>query len=476
MSRVPVRVRLTLAFAAAMALILGTTGFIVHSSLASDLDRTVNDGLDARADDVAALIRRSGPNFSSPHPGRLVEGDEDFLQLIDAHGNRLGGEPPILGRPLLTPNERSQALKAPLIIGRREVPALANEGVRLHAEPLEVGGKRAILVVGTSLETRDEALSSLRHLFVIGGPIALVLVALGGYGLAAMSLRPVEAMRQRATVLSVHDSGGRLPVPPGRDELARLGGTLNEMLDRVEVSLERERAFIADASHQLRTPLAILRTEIELALKEKRSRAELESALASAAEETERLVRLSDDLLVLAHVDQKAAAPLRIGRVDATELLERTARRFAPLAKRSRRAIEVDTTSDAALPGDANWLAQALGNMLDNALRHSKTHVQLRALRENNLIELHVLDDGPGFATSILGHAFERFSRGDDARADSGAGLGLAVVAAIARAHNGSAHAANRVGGGADVWLALPLDAQPEHDDPSGRERSRALV
>ncbi|HKP88595.1 MAG TPA: HAMP domain-containing sensor histidine kinase, partial [Thermoleophilaceae bacterium] len=283
-----------------------------------------------------------------------------------------------------------------------------------------------------------------------GGAAALLLASLAGYAVAAGALRPVEAMRRRAEAVGPGD-GGRLPVPRSNDEIARLGSTLNEMLDRLEAAFERERSFAADASHELRTPLGILRAELELALRQGRSPDELRAALESAAEETDRLIRLAEDLLVLARLDE-GRLPLRPSRVDAGELLESVAERFDGRGEHVRVAT---APGGLALRGDRARLEQALGNMVDNALRHGSGEVGLAAAASNGRLELHVTDSGPGFDAAMAERAFERFTTADPARG-GGAGLGLAIVAAIAQSHGGAARAANREGGGADVWIELP--------------------
>jgi two-component system, OmpR family, sensor kinase len=263
-------------------------------------------------------------------------------------------------------------------------------------------------------------------------------------------------MRRRAGLVSAEGRGQRLPVPPARDELQRLGETLNEMIARLEAAFARERTFVADASHELRTPLAILRTELELALRDGRSDEELRDALRSASEETERLSQLAEDLLVIARSDQ-GRLPVRVSDVPVRELLERVARSFAARAESHGRPVEIEAPDDLVVSADPLRLEQALGNMVDNALRHGGGAIAIDAARRDDHLELHVLDEGPGFPDGFAGQAFERFTRGDAARGRGGTGLGLAIVAAIARAHGGSARAVNRSGGGADVWIEIPL-------------------
>jgi signal transduction histidine kinase len=312
-----------------------------------------------------------------------------------------------------------------------------------------------VVVVGASLEERDEALNGFLGELLIVGPIALVLASLLGYGVATAALRPVEAMRAEAAGVSAAEPGRRLPLPRARDEISRLGSTLNEMLDRLGRALQRERSFVADASHELRTPLALLKTELELALRNPRSQAELEQALRSAAAETDRLAQLAEDLLVLARSDQ-GRLPLRSTAVSVQAVLLAVAARFGRRAEEAGRAIEVDAADGLVVPADAVRLEQALGNLVENALRHGKGSIRLSAVEADGRVELHVLDEGRGIPPEFVPRAFERFTRADQSRAGAGAGLGLAIAQVIAQAHDGFARAANRPEGGADFWISIP--------------------
>jgi len=183
---------------------------------------------------------------------------------------------------------------------------------------------------------RDEVLTTLLALMLVVGPLALLLATYAGYRLAGAALRPVESMRREAAEISSATSGSRLPLPETRDEIHRLGETLNEMLERLDAGLQRERRFVGDASHELRTPLTLLKTELELALRRERTPEELELAIRSATEEVERLIRLAEELLVL---DRSVDAAQRPAELAARELLDADARRFAAREAEDGRAI-----------------------------------------------------------------------------------------------------------------------------------------
>ncbi|HEY3069539.1 MAG TPA: ATP-binding protein [Gaiellaceae bacterium] len=441
LARLPIRVRLTVAFAVAMALVLSATGLFLYLRLSATLDRTIKQGLDARARDVGALAKQSDS---------LGQKDEGITQVLDASGGVVAAARG-LDHPLLTRAQVARAQKEPITIDRN-VPG-SDETARLLGTPVDTPRGVRIVVVGTSLEQRGDALENLLTALLIGGPLALLLASLAGYGLATAAFRPVESMRREAEAVSAAEPGRRLPLPPAQDEIARLGETLNGMLGRLEAALARERRFVSDASHELRTPLAALRAELELALRRERTKEELEAALRSAAEETERLSRLAEDLLVLARADD-GRLPVRRMPLPASELLGDVRERYASRAADAGRSLEVEVDEGLELSVDRLRAEQALGNLVENALQHGRGRVLLQAARRNG-IELHVRDEGPGFAPDFIGRAFEPFSRGDPARSTQGAGLGLAIVAVIARAHGGTARAVNR-DGGADIWLELP--------------------
>jgi two-component system OmpR family sensor kinase len=466
MSRFPLRLRLTAAFGLAMAVLLTAAGFLLYQHLGTSLDRTLAQGLRARAADISALVKQADNGLRES--GLRSDG---FAQVLDLRG-KIVDQTPGLGRPLLSAAQLQRASTGPLVVQRTR---LGEDAVRLLAQPVSAQGRHLVVVVGNPLEPRDAALATLRTELLVGGPIGLFIASVIGYLLAAAALRPVDRMRARAAAISASRLSERLPVARSHDEISRLGDTLNEMLARLETGMERERSFVADASHELRTPLAHLQAEVELALETPRTRAQLEGALREVGIETDRLSQLAADLLLLARSD-KGKLPLRLDDVPLDELFESVATRFERRARDARRRFEVDAPRiDVRV--DRLRLEQALGNLVENALRYGAGTIGLSASADDGTLELHVADEGAGFPPGFAPHAFERFSRAELSRSEGGTGLGLAIVAAIASAHGGTADIAASARG-ADVRLRLPRSVsdqkapeQPNRTQPNGDRR-----
>jgi two-component system, OmpR family, sensor kinase len=445
--RVPIRLQVTLAFAAALAVVLAAAGTFVYLRFESELTRTVDAGLETRA----AELRSSGARLDAARPG--LEPEESFALLLSPAGAVLDATP---GAPELRLTAE-ELRRAPLFL-ERDAATVDGEPARLLAVP---AGDR-IVVVGAAVDDQREALATLLVLGALGLVAALLLGSAAGYWVAGLALRPVEAMRAEAEAIT-GTPDRRLPVAPVADEIGRLGATLNAMLDRLgrartaeRQAAAKERRFVADASHELRTPLAILKSEIEVALAAERAPAELRAALASAGEEADRLIRLAEDLLVLARADD-GKLPIAPERVPVRELLEDVAER-----NRRRGAIVVDAPPGLTVTADRQRLLQAVANMLDNALVHGGAPVELSADDGDGEVRIVVRDHGPGFPPGFAGRAFERFARPDAGRSGGGAGLGLAIVDAIARAHGGSAAVAGAEPG-ARVTIALPAGSSIHH-------------
>ncbi len=456
MSRIPVRIRVTLAFAAVMAVLIAAAGLFLYLRLESQLNESIDDGLRSRASDLTTLAQQQPGALAAGGEDGLIEPDESLAQVLTRDGRVVDSTPQLEDSAVLSEAALQDVGPEGTFSDTSGIPEIEEGGeVRLLAAPVGGGTGNLVAVVGASLEDRNEALGTLLRILLIGGPVALLLASLAGYGAASFALRPVESMRRRAATISAGGPDARLPVPPAGDELTRLGETLNAMLARLDAGLERERQFTDDAAHELRTPLALHKSELELALRYGRSEAELRESIGSAIEEVDRLVQLAEDLLVVARSEQGKLA-LALERLRAADVFEGVKDRFGARAAQAGRAVRVDGGGDLALEGDRLRLQQALTNMVDNAFRHGAGDVHLWARANGNGVELHVTDAGEGFPPAFLAHAFERFSRADEARERGGTGLGLAIVDTIARAHGGSAGAHNVAAGGADVWIEIP--------------------
>ena len=401
------RLRLTIAFALAVALVLVAAGVLLYVRVRSTLDEQVAESLRARTGELAERFDTGG----TP-PSQLGGGSEEsFAQAIERRTGRIiAASDGLANVTLLTRSQLNEAAGRAIVFDRGRVPGVDGDDVRIRAAP----ATRVIVLAGVSLDDRNEALGSLRTQLLLVGPLALLAALAAGYGLAAATLRPVVA--------------------------------------RLREGIARERRFVAEASHELRTPLSSLKTELELALRRPRSSDELRAALRSAAEETDRLAVLAEELLVLARADE-GGLRLERERMSARGLLDAVARRFAARAEQRGRAVTVDAPDDLELHADRLLVEQALGNLVDNALRHGDGAISLTASRRGGDVELRVADAGEGFSEEMLVRAFERFS-GTVGR--GGAGLGLALVEAIVRAHGGTVAARNRAGGGAEVVVAFP--------------------
>jgi heavy metal sensor kinase len=468
-----VRLRVAAAFALAMAVLLALAGIAIRIGLADQITDATDETLETRATAVARLIVDRG----RPEPG-LTAGIDDpgetFTQVIGPGEEVLVNATGLPPAPLLDAAARDDAADGTTIElegvevepdeGDEELDREAleeggdepfeDDRARVMARSVSAGGKRYAIITGATLEDREDAVRALTNVLLLALPLALLGSTLVGYLAVAGALRPVERMRARAARISDRSASERLPVSGRGDELDRLGQTLNAMLDRLERALETERAFAADASHELRTPLAILRGELELALRRERSPAELRATIEAALEEALRLSALADDLLVLARADE-GQLPLDPRPLDAATLLETVRGRFARRAEELGRPLAADAPAGLPLHGDPTRLEQALGNLVDNALRHGAGAVALSARADGDGVALTVADEGPGFDPEFAQRAFERFSRADAARSRGGTGLGLAIVRAIAEAHGGRARI-----DGAGVTLIVPSSAR----------------
>ena len=451
-----IRLRLAAAFAVASAVVFALGSWLFAATLASSLLSSIDAQLTVQLDRAGRYVPAAGqpgPVSGSPAPGEYV------VQVIDSSGRVRGASADAGTAPMLTPAELSQARLRLLTATKTD----ENERERLMAQPLP-HHRGWVAVAGVSLEALDRTLSDVSRELLIAGAVFVAAAGLGAYGLARAALAPVERLRREVASLSERDQAPGVRVPRTRDEIAALARTMNQLLSRLQAALARQRALVADASHELRTPFAVLSGELELAGRPGRSREELAAAVAHASDEVARLTRLTDQLLFLARSDEDRLA-LHPERVSIRALLIGSAEQAAGRASASGVSCRVEAPAGLMANLDSDRIREAIDNLVDNALRFAPAGTQIvisaRAARSDLVIE--VCDGGPGFPAPFLPHAFERFRRPDSgrARSDGGAGLGLAIVSAIAQAHGGRAAARNRPEGGAAVTLELPGVADP---------------
>ena len=448
--RLPIRLRLTLISAGLMAAVLVALAAFLVTRLEADLVATVDAGLRSRASVLVDRIGEGGGVSSS----NLTEGDEAFAQLVASDGSIMASSRGVT-RPILSAEEVSAVGRVRFLDRTVDTGEEPVEGRLLVTRT----GDGNVLVVGASLEDERDALAGLTSLLVIGIPAAVALAAIVGWIVAGTALRPVERLRLEADAISASEPSRRLPVPETGDELSRLAASLNRMLGRLQEAMEQERRFVADASHELRTPLANLRAEVDLALRRARTADELGTALRSVREETERLGRLAEDLLVLARLSDDGLH-LRREPTDFGRLVGETVDSFAGRAEGLGVELVTHSDGDVVAFADGVRLRQALGNLLDNALRSTPRGGRVTAVARatSGQATLEVTDTGPGFPAEFIGRAGEGFRRPDLARdrRSGGTGLGLAIVRAIVDAHGGTLSIEHAVGGGARVSISLP--------------------
>ena len=440
-ARWPLRLRVAAAFLAAAGVALAGLAVFAHVRLEQALDEGLRDKLDAYADQLEAL-----PVRDRRQSVRALGGDV-YAQLLTQQG-AVEVSSSLVAEPLPTPESAGADDHRGYVTGRVQVfdDDAAADGER-DAESesallLVRATDEGYLIVATSREDASEVLQQLRGQLLVGVPLALVVAGILGYAVAGAGLRPIDRMRARAATISDRSAGERLPLPAADDELRRLAATLNAMLERLDEGLQRERRFVAEASHELRTPLTLMRTEIELALSQSRSPAELNQALESVGHEVRRLNALAEQLLERASVEGGGLA-IEVGPVDLTALGRAVAARFRQAA--GDRTITVTAPRTVVVPGDLGRLDRALSNLVDNALRHGAGDIDLGIRATETGAVLTVTDEGAGFA-----------------RADESAlphnGLGLTIVREIVRAHGGAIDV-RVVDGSTQVRVQLPASS-----------------
>ncbi len=452
----PIRLRLTLMMAVGTAVLVGIGSAVFLQGLQAGAQGTLERVLVHRARRVSADLGAGRLALVVRSPA-VPQADQSLVQVIGL-GGRLEYTTELAGRvPVLSPARLARARHTRIWFEVRR-PGWGSPRLVL-AEPNPAEARAAVIVVGTSLDQLEDTIGRARLALLTAGPLIVVLAAGAVWLLTRGALAPVERLRAQAAEISAHDLGRRVRVPATHDEVAALARTLNELLDRLTAAAQRQRQFVAAASHELRHPLAALRTELELARRPGRPTAERDPALERALARVDALSRLTRDLLVLARGDEGRmrlhAEPRALGPIAGGQLAGASER-----ADAAGVALVLDAQPGVTAVVDETWLRQAIDNLLDNALRHAPrgTSIELLVRSGGGEAVIEVCDRGPGFPPDLLPRAFERFQRGESAagRREVGTGLGLSIVRTILEAHLGRAEAANRPGGGAVVRLCLP--------------------
>ncbi len=448
-----VRARVTLIALAVVgvALLASAVSLIglVQDSLVDNLD----EAAEVLVDDVEARLRSGSLPALIPVP--KGEDDDDLvIQVLDA-------------RRRVVATSENYRLPEPVSAaepGRRRLHATVS---RLAVDPDErfrVLGERAVtasgdpvtIYVATELEPVQETVADVRRAVTVGAPMLLASVGLVVWLLVGRTLRSVEAIRREVARISESDLDRRVPEPPIDDEVARLARTMNAMLARLQLSVERQQRFLSDASHELRSPLASTRTALEVALAHPET-ATLEAAATDALGQTARLERLVTDLLYLAR-DDEGRLVASAGLVDLDDIVRTEAGR---VRNRGRVAVDTSRVATGRVWGVTGDLERAVRNLLDNAERHARTVVSVSLSSEEQTVVLAVADDGAGVAPEHRERVFDRFVRLDDdrSRQSGGAGLGLAITREVVVAHGGALSVEDGPGGGARFVARLPSAA-----------------
>jgi heavy metal sensor kinase len=442
-----VRGRLTLFWVAALAAALIVVGGLIYLLLARALYSRIDDNLSAVLQIATTSLANDlaeGQDYTDAARSTAAElsSRQNMLAIYDTSGRLLaeGGRDDDLeiALPDISAVPTREALLSTVVEAEDDDDRHRLAIRRVSIPPSDTP---YVVVVGSSLEPTDEELESLREVLSYVVPIALMLAGAGGWFLARQSLAPVGAMAERARKIGVEQLSARLPVANPRDELGRLADTFNDLLNRLEASLKQQRQFMADASHELRTPVATSRTAATVALQQPhRDEAEYRETLAVIEQQTARLSRIVDDMFTLARADA-GSYPVRRTPMYLDEVVDEVVRAARILADASHVSIVSTAIESASFSGDEELLRRLIGNLLDNAVRHAPpgTVVDVDLKRVDGRFVLEVSNLGEGIPPQIQPHIFERFVRGDDARtsASGGAGLGLALARWIARAYGG---------------------------------------
>jgi heavy metal sensor kinase len=459
-----VRGRLTLFYVSVLAVALSIVGVLIYVLLARALFVRVDETLEAGVLIAATSLSNDleeGQDFEDAARSTVAEqaSSTQMLAVYDVNGRLLAESG--RDRDLHIPLPPAVALSDSEALLQTVLERDGDDRHRLAFRRVALPKAEYVVVVGADLEPMDEELEFLRAILGYMVPIALVIAALGGSFLARKSLAPVVAMADRARRIGVENLSERLPVANPRDELGHLAETFNELLARLETSLVLQRQFMADASHELRTPVTTTRTAAAVALQQShRDENEYRETLKIVEQQAARLSRVVDDMFTLARADA-GNYPMRSTPMYLDEVVEEIVRASRVVAATREVAVEAHVVPSATFIGDEDLIRRMIVNLVDNAVRHSPAQSTVRVELDatDAGFAIAVKDQGPGIAPEIREQIFERFFRGDAARrpgAREGAGLGLALARWIARSHGGDVVLARSSPSGSTFVISLP--------------------
>lgn len=481
-----IRLRLTLWYTVILVLILVTFGFIIYVGLGRSLIAALDDHLQREAAQIIGDLKFEAvdDDDEKEEQGEEEAGEKKYVTRINGVGIELNYIPEegvfwrILnasGQPVFDPGhfENATAALDDVQIDRVHLgyATLAdNTPVRLHTVPFVIEQKGAgIIQVAESYQHIRDVQRQLLFLLAISGPFILLVTSAGGWFLATRALAPIDRITRSAQQISADDLHRRLNLDLPNDEVGRLAGTFDEMLARLEDAFERQKRFIADASHEMRTPLTILKGDVEVALNRPRSVEEYKETLHLVNQTTDRLTSLVEELFLLARADNHQD-PLQVKPIDMSKLLATQVSALQSKAANKKISLGLDIPDTLPMTADPDKLARLFINLIDNAIKysHQGDTVNVSATQQNGQVRVAVTDTGPGIPAEHLEHLFERFYRVDKARSrqdnsangSSGAGLGLSIAQWLAEIHNGRIEVTSQMQKGTTFTVWLPLEKE----------------
>jgi heavy metal sensor kinase len=455
------RIQLTAWYLLFFTLLLILFSVFFYEVLSRALYQRLDQTLSSEAGTAAGLFRSEMTELNGDAPGAAretvaeVDSRNRLLAIFDSDQPLAAGAPvdaPELRRTVV---QARQGEKAEVLT---TVPSYGKAGSRAVTERFMFNGRTFIVLMVESLDSVVDELAMVRRVLYLSLPLVLLIAGIGGFLLAARSIAPLRWMADQARNITDKNLDSRLDIGDARQELRTLADSFNELLSRLDQSFETMRRFVADASHELRTPISVIRGEADVALAQDRTAGEYQESLAIIQDEARRLSRLVDDLLNLARADA-GHLNLRVEEFYLNDLLGECCRAVESVARDKNVLLHCECAEDINFRGDQELIRRLVLNLLDNAIRYTSAggEVSVKLEADGSDLRIHVSDTGVGIAPETVPHVFERFYRGDQARSrqNGGFGLGLSIVKWIAESHRGSVQLSSKPGKGTKFTVLL---------------------